>query len=235
VVEEGLTLVSWEPVLATGRREDDQGLPPIGGPERPAHPLRTVAELPLLAIVAIVLAFLLKTFLAQAFFIPSASMVPQLDVGDRVVVSKLSYRLHDPRRGDVVVFDSPLQPHIDQPPLPLRIVREVLEAAGVQRPGEEELIKRVVGLPGETVSCRRGRVTINGRFLVEPYLPEGTFTRCLGQGAKFPMRVPAGHVVVFGDNRGNSMDSRRFGPVDVDSVVGRAVVRVWPPQRIAFL
>ena len=189
----------------------------------------------MLALVAIILAFVLKTFVAQAFFIPSASMDPQLEVGDRVVVSKLAYRLHDPRRGDVVVFDSPLQEEKDEPPLPIRVVREVFEAAGLRRPGEEELIKRVVGLPGETVNCRNGVVTIDGKPLDEPYLPPGTVTNCPGQGQTFPMKVPADHVVVFGDNRGNSMDSRRFGPVDEDAIVGRAMFRVWPPQRLAFL
>jgi signal peptidase I len=156
-------------------------------------------------------------------------MVPQLEVGDRVVVSKLSYRFHDPRRGDVVVFDSPTDPGGDDPAFPLRILREALEAVGIRKPGEEELIKRVIGLPGETVSCREGSVFIDGHRLIEPYLPEGTVTTC------DQVEVPEDFLFMMGDNRGNSQDSRRFGPVRRDSLVGRAILRVWPPPRIAFL
>jgi signal peptidase I len=228
-------VIAWQPVVAGDLSEDDGDLPPIGGPDRPAHPGRAIAELPLLAIVAIAIAFVLKTFLAQAFFIPSASMVPELEVGDRVVVSKLAYRFHEPRRGDVIVFDSPLAQPGDEPALPVRIVREVLEAAGVRRAGEEELIKRVIGLAGETIDCRDGHVTVDGRDLHEPYLPPGTVTTCTGLGQTFPMKIPADHLLVLGDNRGNSSDGRRFGPIDEARIVGRAILRVWPPQRVAFL
>ena len=191
--------------------------------------MRTLAEIPLLALVAVVIAFVLKTFLAQAFYIPSESMVPQLEVGDRVVVSKLSYRFHDPRRGDVVVFDSPLAEDDEGGAFPVRVLREALEAVGIRKPGDAELIKRVVGLEGETISCRAGSVYIDGRRLIEPYLPEGTVTACE------QVEVPDGMLFMMGDNRGNSQDSRRFGPVPEDSLVGRAILRVWPPPRIAFL
>jgi signal peptidase I len=218
-------LIHWEPAVPT--EGDDDELPPAGT-ERPPRLTRTLAELPLLAVIAIVIAFVLKTFLAQAFYIPSESMTPQLEIGDRVVVSKLSYQLHDPRRGDVVVFDSPTAP-ADDAAFPVKVFREALEAVGIRKPGEEELIKRVIGLPGETLTCREGRVFIDGRLLEEPYLPEGTMTEC------DQVIVPEGTLFMMGDNRMNSSDSRRFGPVPDDSLVGRAILRVWPPPRIAFL
>ena len=126
-------------------------------------------EIPLLLALAILIAFLVKTFLAQAFFIPSGSMIPQLDVGDRVVVSKLAYDLHDPRRGDIVVFDAPPTVRAKPPSHESgarRAVRGVLQSIGVLQPSTEEYIKRVVGLPGETVLGRDGHVFVNGRELV---------------------------------------------------------------------
>jgi len=192
--------------------------------------LRAAAELPILAVFALLIAFLLKSFVAQAFYIPSASMEPQLEVGDRVVVSKLAYHFHDANRGDIVVFDSPEEKGGDDSALPLRIIHDVLEAVGLRQPPDTELIKRVIALPGESVEGRDGKVYIDGHELIEPYLREGTPT------SDFPAQtVPAGHLWMMGDNRTNSMDSRVFGPVPIDSVVGRALARVWPPTRVAFL
>jgi signal peptidase I len=201
--------------------------PPAGGP---ARALRLGLEVVALAVLAVVIAFVLQTVVAQAFYIPSGSMEPQLEVGDRVVVSKVSYRLHEPRRGDIVVFDSPLAVPGPQPALPVRMVERLLQAVGVQRPGDDEYIKRVVALPGETVAAVDGRVHIDGRPLVEPYLPAGTMTGSFG-----PEQVPEGQLWVMGDNRANSADSRRFGPVPRDEVVGRAILRIWPPGRAAFI
>ena len=185
----------------------------------------------MLLVVAAVIALVVKAFVAQAFVIPSASMQPQLTDGDRVVVSRLAYEAHEPRRGDVLVFDDPDQPAPDESGLaPLRLGREALEALGVVQPDERELIKRVVGLPGESVSGRDGRVLIDGRPLVEPYLAPETVIGDFG-----PVPVPEGHVFVMGDNRTNSKDSRIFGPVPIDDVVGRALARVWPPGRLAYL
>jgi len=179
--------------------------------------------------MAIVLAVLLRTFVAQAFSIPSESMVPQLERGDRVVVSRLAYAVHDPRRGDVIVFDAPGDDG-DEAGLLARGVQVVLESVGLRQASTEEFIKRVVALPGETVEGRDGFVVVDGRFVIEPYLVPGTVT------APFPPTVvPDGRLFVMGDNRGNSLDSRVFGPIPVDSVVGRALVRVWPPGRAAFL
>lgn len=181
-------------------------------------------------IVAAVIAIAVKAFVAQAFFIPSASMEPQLTAGDRVVVSRLAYELHDPRRGDILVFDDPNADERSDDSFPLvRWGRDALEGVGVVRPEDDELIKRVVALPGETVEGRDGIVVIDGRPLLEPYL-DGAETPAFG-----PVDVPEGHVFVMGDNRTNSLDSRSFGPVPVDTVVGRAIARVWPPGRVAYL
>jgi len=180
--------------------------------------------------VAVLVAIVVKTFVAQAFYIPSGSMIPQLHVNDRVVVSKLAYRLHDPRRGDVVVFDAPGHAVTDHASVPARAVRTVLQAVGLSAPSTEEYIKRVVGLPHERVEGHGGRVYVDGRELIEPYLPAGDTTADFG-----PVTVGTGQLWVMGDNRGNSADSRVFGPIGQSTVVGRAVVRMWPPSRAAFL
>jgi signal peptidase I len=182
--------------------------------------------------VAITVAILIKTFVAQAFFIPSASMVPQLQIHDRVVVSKLAYHLHDPHRGDIVVFNAPPQ---DQQPRTtshnpvIRLFRDFGKAVGVLQ-DQTEFIKRVVALPGETVEGRAGHVYINGRLLQEPYLPPQTLTSDFA-----PVQIPRGSVWVMGDNRPNSNDSRYFGPIARSQIVGRTIWRVWPLGHVSFL
>jgi signal peptidase I len=170
---------------------------------------RTVLEWVLLLGGAFVIALLIKTFLFQAFYIPSESMVPTLETNDRVLVNKLSYKLHDVNRGDIVVFETPEG----------------------ESSGAEDLVKRVIGLPGEEVSgCEETKVCIDGRPLDEPYLTDDEVT------TKFaPVRVPAGSVFMMGDNRDQSKDSRSFGPIDQDSIVGRVFIRIWPPNRVGLL
>lgn len=212
--------IEHDPDEPSPRRPDD---------ERP--PWRAAFEIPLLLCFAAVIAIVVKTFVAQAFFIPSASMEPQLTAGDRVVVSRIAYQLHDPRRGDIVVFDDPLE--VEEPDRSFVLVRagrEALEAIGIVGPDRTELIKRVIGLPGETVSARDGTVYVGSRPLREPYLPPDVI-----QSDFPPTLVPEDHVFVLGDNRSNSKDSRVFQAVPVDSIVGRAIARVWPPGRTAFL
>jgi len=157
-----------------------------------------------------------------------------LNIGDRVVVSKVSYDLHDPNRGDIIVFDAPPgAPGVQQKSKSTgvgRAVRHVFESIGILHPSTEEYIKRVIGLPGETVEGKEGHVFINGQELVEPYLPPGTTTSDFG-----PIKVPTGGLWVMGDNRTNSSDSRVFGPIRRRTVVGRAILRVWPLGRAAFL
>ena len=192
--------------------------------------LLVVRELVVLVVTALVIAVVVKSFVAQAFFIPSGSMLPQLQIDDRVVVSKVSYRLHDPRRGDIVVFDAPGGRPKDDRPLPARVVRSVIQSIGLAAPSTDEYIKRVVALPGERVEAHGGKVLVDGRELVEPYLPAGTTTSDFTA-----VVVPPGTVWVLGDNRGNSADSRIFGPVPRSTVVGRAFARVWPLNRTSFL
>jgi len=153
-------------------------IPGAGGPapvqEPPPKPRSLLQELPLLLGVAFIIAFLVKTFVAQAFFIPSESMVHTLEVGDRVLVSRMSYKLHEPHRGDIVVFSSPFETEGSggSRSLPSRVVHTVLESVGLRQPSTEDFIKRVIALPGETVEGKNGKIFINGRRLVEPYLAE---------------------------------------------------------------
>ncbi|HLF41444.1 MAG TPA: signal peptidase I [Acidimicrobiia bacterium] len=206
---------------------EPSGPAPVKDPE--PKPRSLLRELPVLLLVAFVIAFGVKSFVAQAFFIPSESMVPTLEVGDRVLVSRISYRLHDPRRGDVVVFTSPFENGKEERGLPTRILHGILESVGLRHPSTEDFIKRVVGLPGETVEGRQGRIFIDGKELVEPYLeeePVGDFA---------PRKIPEGEVWVMGDNRNRSSDSRVFGPIDEDKIVGRAILRIWPVPRLGFL
>jgi len=175
---------------------------PVPSKSAEQHSVRNLVEWVGIVVGALVVALVVKTFLIQAFFIPSLSMYPTLDKGDRVLVNKLSYKVHDVHRGDLVVFERP-------PGQPASTIKD--------------LIKRVVGLPGDQIEARSGVVYINGHRLSEPYLVDGVTTDNLPL-----MTVPKGDVFVMGDNRGDSADSRVFGPIDEDSIVGRAFIRVWP-------
>ena len=182
-------------------------------------------ELPILIVVALVVAVVIKTFLVQAFFIPSASMRDTLLEGDRVMVNKLAYRFGEPARGDVIVFDSPLVPHDDGESFLGAVVRNIGEALGVSTP-DTALIKRVIATGGETIEIRGNTVYIDGVAIDEPYLRPGSQMPAFG-----PVTVPEGEVFVMGDNRNQSEDSRRFGTVPVGDIIGRAFLRVWPPSR----
>lgn len=176
-------------------------------PARGRHrsPTRNLVEWGVLLVLALVAALLIKTFLVQAFYIPSGSMQPTLKKGDRVLVNKLAYRLGDPHRGDVVVFERP----------PSEPETEV-----------KDLIKRIIALPGETITTDEiGRILVDGKALDESgYLPEGALST-----TRIPeQRIPDDHYWVMGDNRGQSKDSRVFGPISRSLLVGKAFVRVWP-------
>ena len=195
--------------------EDPEGPGPAS--ERRAMP--AVVEWLVVLVCALGLALLLKAFLVEVFVIPSGSMAPTLMVDNRVVVYKLGYRLHDVNRGDVVVFDSP-NPN-----------------AAV-----DDLIKRVVALGGETFEIRDGRVYIDGARLEEPYLadgeataPKGPIQGCINDADSLRCEVPEGKVLVLGDSREDSRDSRFFGPIDVDDIVGRAFLKIWPPNDMGGL
>jgi signal peptidase I len=185
--------------------------------ERRSAPGRTILEYVVLAVVAIAVALLIQAFLVKPYRIPSPSMEDTLLVGDRVLADRISWRFSDPQRGDIVVFHPP-------------------------GPGPV-LIKRIVGLPGETISLRNGEVYVNGKMLEEPYVrrvdgsPEPTepFTTGLPWALQQPFTVPAGSYFMMGDNRTDSGDSRDFGPVARDQLVGRAFARYWPVGRIGGL
>jgi signal peptidase I len=185
---------------------------------------RFFAELPFLLVAALVLTILVKGFLIQAFYIPSRSMEPTLDVGDRVVVNRLAYRLGDPAHGQVAVFLRPTG--VEQVPGggPLSWVRRaVAQGLGGTPPGNEDLIKRVVGLPGDVLEGRDGYLWRNGARVDEPYLRPGTFTSDFRR-----VRIKPDHLWVMGDNREDSADSRVFGQIHRSALVGRAMLTVWP-------
>jgi len=215
--------------------DGSSGEPEIPRRESKRSGKRAALEWAILIVVAVVIAIVIKTFLFQAFYIPSESMVPTLEVGDRVLVNKLSYDLHDLHRGDIVVFAA--EPNVEW-----------------HRAGIDDLVKRVIGLPGETITqCETDRVCIDGRLLDESYLPKGTVTtipetlpyitntagkKTLACDADSPAggcKVPAGKVFVMGDNRTNSQDARANGPIKESSIVGRVFLRIWPPGRIGFM
>lgn len=187
------------------------------------------AELPGLLLAALAVAVLIKTFLVQPFYIPSGSMIPTLEINDRVMVSKLNYRFGDPQRGDIVVFRNPYVPRGDESFFEAA-VRSVLEALGIRTENGDDLIKRVIATGGEEIAIRDNRVWIDGEPLAESYLPAGTVM------ADQPARViPEGSVFLMGDNRAQSSDSRVFGPVAESEIVGEAVVRIWPLDRLGGL
>lgn len=200
--------------------------------KRRRRPSKTVVDLVVLVVAVIVLTTVVRALIAQAFYIPSGSMTPQLQVQDRIVVSRLAYRLHDARRGDIVVFDAPITLAVGTPDRPLvaRVLRAALEGVNIVKPTTTEYVKRVVGLPGEQVAARDGNLYVDDRLLIEPYLPEGLRTEDFA-----PVRVPDGMLFVMGDNRGASFDSRKFGPIAASTVVGRVVVRLWPLGNVSWL
>ena len=188
---------------------------------------RNAIEWVIVVVGALIVAIVIKTFLFQAFYIPSVSMEPTLKVGDRVLVNKLSYQLHDVHRGDIVVFERP-----STDPQSVEGCDGKRATITPQKNTEEvhDLIKRVVAVGGETVEARGGRIYVNGAELNEPYLPANTTTPLFEQSV-FPtqcIKVPKDEVFVLGDNRTNSAASNRFGPIPESLIVGRAFIRVWP-------
>ncbi len=172
---------------------------------------RWLADWVIIVVVALGLAIVVRTYVAQMFYIPSGSMLPTLQIGDRIVVDKLSFDFHGVHRGDIVVFRKP-----------------PLEEADYA-----DLVKRVIGLPGDVISLSDGTVEIDGRPLAEPWLPTPpppTEPSPLSQGfsLEHPYRVPPGEYYVMGDNRTNSEDSRYFGPIPESLIVGKMAFRVWP-------
>jgi len=210
-----------------GPGETSEILPEGGraGRRRRKNATRQAIEWLSLVIGAVVLALAIRALLFQAFYIPSASMAPTLEVNDRILVNKASYKLHSPHRGDIIVFKAP--------------------------PGEtseniKDLVKRIIGLPGDTVEAKNNHVYIiqagktTGYELNEPYIKTTPDCPAGSQGpvAGHPLEtvhVPAGEYFVMGDNRCASEDSRAFGPIKKSSIIGRAFIRIWPLNRIKLL
>ena len=191
-----------------------------------------------LVALAMVLAVVVKTFLLQAFYIPSGSMMPTMLENDKIVVQKVSYWSGGPQRGDIVVFDDPggwLSR--DQAARPGNAVQRGLEKVGLV-PSGGHLIKRVIGVGGDhVVCCTGGRLTVNGTAVEEPYLMDDTSTA----QTPFDVKVPAGRLWVMGDNRGDSQASPQHigdpggGFVPESTVVGEAWLRLWPLGRAGFV
>jgi len=182
---------------------------------------RWIIELVAVVVVAVVVAFLLRTFVIATYSIPSGSMEPTLQVGDRIVVNKLSYDLHGVDRGNIIVFSTPANEDCAGPPV-------------------ADLVKRVIGLPGESISLSGGNVYINGHLLAEPWLPASVQGRTYpgpstaGYALHHPYVIPSGDVYVMGDNRTLSCDSRYWGPIPESTIVGKVDLRIWPLSRLGL-
>ncbi|WP_418790073.1 signal peptidase I [Phosphitispora sp. TUW77] len=155
--------------------------------------------------IAVVLAFIIRFFLFQPFYIPTGSMEPVLTKGDRIIVSKIHYRLDNPARGDIVVFKYPIDP-------------------------DRDFVKRVIGLPGETLEIRDSMLYINGEFVEQPFLSPG-----LKYGSYGPVTIPQGHYFMMGDNRNNSEDSRFWGMLPQENIIGKTLLIYWPLNRVQLL
>jgi signal peptidase I len=213
-----------EPALAV---DDPAGSGPAGatppnteGEEKPKRS-HWLAEGLAVVVVAVIVAILLRTFVVQTFYIPSGSMEPTLQIGDRILVNKLSYHLHSVQRGDIVVFSRPPNENCGGPEV-------------------NDLVKRVIGLPGDFISLSHGYVYVDGKRLNETWLPsvdQGvTDPGPPGNAANLahPYLVPANNYFVMGDNRTDSCDSRWWGPIPKSLIVGKVVVRIWPLSSIKF-
>ncbi len=170
--------------------------------------LKALLELPIILLVSFALVFgFVRPVIAAPFYVGSESMVPTLQVWDRLLINKLAYDLKEPERGDIVLFRSP-------------------------EGGAAPLIKRVIGLPGDKVAVRGGRLFLNGEPQKEPYVVDKPCVRYLPKTCSFgPTTVPEDHVFVMGDNRANTRDSRFFGPVPEGNLIGESLFRFWPPGR----
>ena len=231
--ESGSALPSFDAPVMAEPGPDFEPPPDLGPGPAPALEPETPGKKPkkkrqkyewlILVVISLVVALVVRAFLIQAFYIPSESMFPTLQTNDRVLVNKLAYRFSDVERGDIIVFHAP---------------------PGAATNGVKDLIKRVVGLPGDTIEGRDGIVYINGRPLDEGYLRPEVRSTTFG-----PKTVPESGICdpahpengdgpcyfMMGDNRQGSRDSTKFGPIGEDSIVGRAFVKIWPLSDLGLL
>lgn len=198
------------PAAATATIGDELPLSGAKRRSRAQRVRRTLTEWVVIIAAAVLFALVLRAFLVAAFYIPSESMIPTLKVKDRVLVNKLAYHFHAVHRGDIVVFTRPKNL--------------------VGQDEIKDLVKRVVGLPGETIEGRGGGIYIDGRLLAQPYLPKDVRSRTFG-----PQTVPPDSYFVLGDNRQYSKDSTYFGPIRRSEIVGRVFLRFLPFGRIGFI
>jgi signal peptidase I len=180
---------------------------PAGAGPRRRRRMRALAQTAVTILVAVLLAFLVRAFVFQTFWIPSASMTPTLGVYDRVLVQKAFYSWRDVREGDIVVFS---HPPLDNCPGP-----------------QGDLVKRVIALPGQTIYSSGSSIYINGRLLAEPYLPQPDPLGPPIASSQHPYRVPPGEFYVLGDNRADSCDSRYWGPVKGSTIIGKVILIWW--------
>jgi len=176
---------------------------------------RGLTETVITLLSAALLAFLLRTFVVQPFWIPSASMVPTLSVYDRLLVQKAFFSWHDVREGTIVVFTHPPLDHCGTEP-------------------DGDLIKRVIALPGQTIYSSGNSIYVDGHLLAEPYLPARDPLGPPIASRQHPYRIPAGEFYVLGDNRADSCDSRYWGPIQGSSIVGKAIVIFWHDSHPEF-
>jgi signal peptidase I len=195
-----------------------------------------LAELPVLMLIAFALALLLRSFLVQAFYIPSESMVPTLEIGDRVLVNRLAFRLGEPGRGDIVVFSDEEGARRNNANPLVGGLRSLAAGLGLAPPAEQDFIKRVIGLPGETIEIKQGVVFIDGEALDEAPTADGGYLSVRDDSVLPPTQIPEGEYFVMGDNRPRSSDSRSLlGTIGEDQMIGRAFVLVWPFERAQLL
>jgi len=187
--------------------------PADAGPRRRRRWRRALTETAITILVAALLAGLVRTFAFQTFWIPSSSMVPTIDVYDRVLVQKAFFTWHDVHEGQIVVFSHPPLDHCL---------------------GEGDLVKRVIALPGQTIYSSGNSIYVNGRLLAEPYLPQYDPLGPPIASSQHPYRVPAGEFYVLGDNRADSCDSRYWGPITGSSIIGKVVLTFWHDGRPEF-
>lgn len=187
---------------------------PVGenAPRKVRSRTRTALEWLIVIVIAILVSLLVRTYAIQTFFIPSGSMEPTLHIGDRILVSKLSVEFGTIHRGDILVFKAPPAVHSDC--------------------GDDvtDLVKRVIGLPGDHLTSKRNIIYVNGRRLAQPWHHDLPIFRHIGH-----VTVPANHYFMMGDNEPNSCDSRFWGSIPRSSIIGKAFFRIWPFSRVGFL
>jgi signal peptidase I len=197
--------------VTTPASSSEEGSSTPLAPERRST-ARTLGEWAVVLVLALLAAFVIRTFVFQTFYIPSGSMEPTLQVGDRIIVSKLSYDIHDPHRGDIIVFHAPAR-----------------EASVCADPSIKDLVKRIIGMPGETISSQGNTILINGKPLAQPWFAPVP----LGPPIQ-PTKIPANSYFVMGDNRTNSCDSRDWGTLPRGNIIGHVVFRIWPISQIGI-